>query len=84
MATGDDVLHISQYLIVVEKCVLCSLATFNKALLCLFMCYYVFDMAYPREVTNTLLFFEKKLLSLPNLQKLSASALAAISAMDKI
>ena len=84
ISTGEDILHISQYLIVVEKGVLCSITSFSKALLCLFMCYYIFDMAYPKEIANTLLFLENDLLNLPNLQKLSASSVAAISAMDNL
>lgn len=48
------------------------------------MCYYIFDMSYHKEVANSLLFLEKVLLGLPNLQKLSPSALAAVSAMDKL
>lgn len=84
VAVGTDILHITQYLIVVEREVLYSVDDFRKATLCIFMCYYIFDMSYPREVINTLLYLEKALLELPNLQKLSASALAAVSDMDKL
>ena len=83
-AAGEDPLHIEQYLLVVEKLVFCSMTDFHKALLSLFACYYVFDMAYPRECKNTLLYLEKALLKLSNSDKLSSGALAAISAMDKL
>ena len=84
MASGDDLLHIQQIQIVVEKVILCSVNTFNKALVCLFATYYVFDMAYPRECKNSVLFLEKALLKLTNAEKMSSSALAAVSTMDKL
>ena len=84
LATGEDFLHIEQYLLIVEKLVFCSVNDFHKALLSLFACYYIFDMAYPRECKNTLLYLEKALLKLSNCEKLSSGALAAISAMDKL
>lgn len=84
MATGDDLLHISEFLIVVEKEVLCKASTFPKALVCLFACYYVFDMAYPKECKNSLLFLEKALLHLSSSDKMTSSAIAAVSTMDKL
>ncbi len=84
MATGEDLLHIEQYLVVVEKLVLFSMNDFHKALFSLFATYYVFDMAYPRECRNTLLYLERALFKLSNKEKLSSGAIAAISAMDKL
>lgn len=84
MASGDDLLHILQFQIVVEKVILCSVTSFSKALVCLFAVYYVFDMAYPKECKNSLLFLEKDLLKLTNTDKMSTSALAAVSSMDKL
>lgn len=84
LAVGEDRVHVEQFSLVVEKQVLCSVRDFHKALLSLFACYYVFDMAYPRECKNTLLYLEKVLLKLSSSEKLSSSALAAVSAMDKL
>lgn len=71
-------------MLIVEKQVFCSIGDFHKAILSLFACYYVFDMAYPRECKNTLLYLESALLKLSSSEKLSSGALAAISAMDKL
>ena len=79
LATGEDELHIKQYEIIVEKMVLLSVNRFSKALVCLIGAYYVFDMAYPRECKNSLLFLEKFLLKLPSSEKMSASVIAALT-----
>ena len=84
MATGDDILHITQYRVITEKVVLCSVGSFPKAILSLFAAYYVFDMAYPIQCRNTLLYMSKFILKLSCLDKLTSSALAAISTMEKL
>ena len=60
------------------------MSDFYKALFSLFASYYMFDMAYPKECKNTYLYLEKVLLKLPNSDKISGGALAAISSIETI
>ena len=79
---GENICHIEQYLIVVEKSVVADVTTLWKAVAILITWYYIVDIVYPTECLNAYLFVEKALLNLPLSAKLSNSALQCISAMD--
>ena len=79
---GEDICHIKQYLIVVEKSIVADVSSLWKAISILMTWYYIVDIAYPSECLNILLFVERALLNLPLSGKMNNSALQTISAID--
>jgi len=57
---------------------------FKKALIALIASYYAFNIKYPKEATNTLLFIERYLLGILSGQRMSSAATQAVSAIDKL
>ena len=84
IATGENITSIENYLIFVEKGLLYSTHSFYKALLLIFCYYYIFDIAYPSRIRNTMLFLENRFLELHSSTKLTASAIATITMIDKL
>ena len=68
-----------QLFIVVERKVLFELQSFSQALVSLIALYFVFDLAYPKPCSNTLLFVQKMILKVSSSDKLSKCLLGTIS-----
>ena len=83
-AVGKDVLNISKYNIIVEKQVLATVPDFRKSLVGLIATYYTFNIQYPKEVMNTLLFIEKYLTGISSGPRVTPATLQTISAIDKL
>ena len=56
----------SQYFVVTEKKVLCEVPSFQDALFYTFACYYVFNLAYPKECEKVLFFFQDYVVQHPD------------------
>lgn len=84
LLTGEDICHVEQYLVVVEKTIVADLSSLWKAITIVITWYYIVDIVYPSECLNMLLFVEKALLNLPLSTKLSNSALQTISSIDHL
>ncbi len=84
LALGEDILHIDEYIVVVEGAVLLKVTSLTKALVTLFALYYVVNIAYPRLNSNTMLFLEKYMFKLPSTGQLTGAAVATISALDNL
>ena len=84
LVVGEDQLHPSQFIIVVENNALLEVGSFTKAITALFSAYYIFDIVYAKACTNSLLFIEKFILELECSSKLAPSSIAAISSMEKM
>ena len=73
-----------QWFIAVEKNVLLSVDNFAKAVLAMMACYYVFDIAYPKQWNSCLLFIAKYLLTLKGCPLLNATQLGVIADIENI
>ena len=82
--TGEDVISVSDFTIIVERQPIVTLKDFRKAIIALIACYYAFNIQYPKEVGNTLLYIERYLLGISTRQRMTAAATQAISAIEKI
>ena len=84
LAAGRDLLHLEQFFIICEEEKVVEVSSFRRALVAILANYYVFDISYPTEAMNTFLFLQKKIFGLLSFQKFSASAVAAISCIEKL
>ena len=83
--TGEDtMINLSEYTIIVERQPIVTLENFRKAIIALIACYYTFNIQYPKEVGNTLLYIEKFLLGINTGQRMTAAATQVISAIEKM
>ena len=58
--TTPYIVHFGQqFFAIAERQIIVEVNSFAKAMCALFACYYVFDIAYPKQCLNTLLFFER-------------------------
>ena len=81
---GEDITKVSSFTIIVERQAVVTVNNFRKAILALMACYYTFNIQYPKEVTNTLLFIERYLLGVTTGPRISTSALQTVSAITKL
>ena len=72
-----------QYFVCVEKLVLCKCSDMADALHTLIAAYYVFDIAYPKQVHPILLFIQRYLVGIKDDQPIPPSLIRTISALDK-
>ena len=72
-----------QYFIIVEQSVLCEVPSFQMALFIMFSAYYVFNLAYPKQSKNTLLFLQDFILESPDGTKRPATYLATSSDINR-
>ena len=77
-------INLSEYTIIVERQPIVTLENFRKAIIALIACYYTFNIQYPKEVGNTLLYIEKYLLGINTGQRMTAAATQVISAIEKM
>lgn len=83
--TTPHIIHFNQqFFVVAEKQIIVEVNTFPKAISALFACYYVFDIAYPKQCLNTLLFLERFLFGIVTGPKLSKTVIGVISDIQKI
>ena len=84
LGVGEDLLHLTQFLIVCEKEVMpYTLTTFRDAVVTLTACHYVFNIKYPTQTQSLCNFLAKFCLGINHCKKLSASAVGLISAIEK-
>ena len=62
------------YFIFVERKVLCTVTSFIRALMIWFMCHYVFNIEYAKQVKEVSLLFQEFVFDLPEKSKSSKSA----------
>ena len=82
--TGEDICHVEQYLVVVEKTIVADVSSLWKAVAIMMTWFYIVDIVYPSECLNMNLFVEKALLHLPLSAKLTNTAVQTISAIDHL
>ena len=58
-----------QYFVIVEQRVLFQVSSFHQALFVAFSAYYVFNLAYPKQVQKLLLFLQDYVLAMPDSTK---------------
>ena len=68
--------EVKQYFIVVESNLYCEVHSLAKAFSALFAIYYVYDIAYPNQCSNSCLFVERFLFALKGPQQLTQTPLA--------
>ena len=73
-----------QWCIAVEKSILFSVDNSTMAVIAMMACYYVFDIAYPKQWNSCLLFIAKHLLALKGCPSLNATQLGVIADIDNI
>lgn len=73
-----------QWFIAIEKSIILSVDNFAKAVIAMMACYYVFDIAYPKQWNSCLLFIAKYLLALKGCPSLNATQLGVISDIENI
>ena len=81
---GEDMVNITEYTIIAERLPVTTVTDFRKAIIALIATYYSFNIQYPKEVGNTLLFIERHLLGITTGQRMAAAATQTISAIDKM
>ena len=72
-----------QHFICVEKAVLCECGDLKDARQTLIATYYVFDIAYPKQLNPILLFIPQYLLGIKDDQCIPPSLVYLISALDQ-
>ncbi len=72
-----------QYLVCAEKVVLCECSDLADALQTLISTYFVFDIAYPKQMYPILLFIQRYLVGIKDEQPIPSSLIRMISALDK-
>jgi len=75
-------MEVKQYFIVVKSNFYCEVNNLAKAYSALFAIYYVYDIAYPKQCSNSCLFIERFLLALKGPQKLTHTAIGIIASIE--
>ena len=73
-----------QFFVVAERQIIVEVNSFAKAMSALFACYYTFDIAYPKQCLNSLLFLERFMFGIMTGPKLSKTVVGVISDIQKI
>lgn len=81
---AESMLNILEYTIIVERQPIVTLEDFRKAIVALIACYYTFNIEYPKEIGNTLLYIEKYLLGINTGKRMKPAATQVISAIEKM
>ena len=74
--------EVKQYFIVVENNLYCEVNSLAKAFSALFAIYYVYDIAYPKQCSNSCLFIERFLFALKGPQQLTQTAIGTIASIE--
>ena len=72
-----------QFFVVCEKVLVTEAGSFIEAMVALMAVYYIFDIAYPKACTNTLLFVEKFLLKITTGPQISQASMRTVSDIQK-
>lgn len=83
-STGEDLLSLGEFTIIAEREPIVKINDFRKALIALMGSYYAFNIQYPKEATNALLFIERYLLGIVSGPRMSSSATQIVSAISKL
>lgn len=74
--------EVKQYFIAVESNLYCEVNSLAKAFSALFAIYYVYDIAYPKQCSNSCLFIERFLFALKGPQQLTQTAISTIASLE--
>ena len=66
----------------VESNLYCEVNSLSKAFSALFAIYYVYNIAYPKQCSNSCLFIERFLFALKGPQQLTLSAIGTIASIE--
>lgn len=77
---GDEAV---QYFIVVEQDVFIQVPTFQLALFVVFSAYYIFNLAYPKQMEKVLFFLQDYVLGMPDSAHRPGAYLATASDLNK-
>ena len=58
---GENMIDTTEFTIIAERLSVTTVTDFRKAIIALTATYYTFNIQYPKEVGNTLLFIERHL-----------------------
>ena len=73
-----------QYFVVAEKQIVAEVNKFDVAITARFAVYYMFDVQYPKESMNTMLFIERFILGIITGPMLSKTVLGTVSDIQKV
>ena len=82
--TGENFINVAEFTIIAERLPIVTVTDFRKAVIALIACYYTFNIQYPKEVGNTLLFIERYLLGISTGERMTAAGTQSISAIKKL
>ena len=74
--------EVKQYFIVVESNLHYEVHSLAKAFSALFAIYYVYDIAYPKQCSNSCLFIERFLFALKGPQQLTQTGIGIIASIE--
>ena len=77
---GDEAI---QYFIVIEQDIYIQVPTFQLALFVVFSSYYIFNLAYPKQMQKVLYFLQDYVLGMPDSSKRPGAYLATASDINK-
>ena len=83
-STGEDPPSPVEFTLIAEREPVMKTNDFRKTLIALMGSYYTFNIQYPKEASNTLLFIERYLLGIVSRPRMSSSATQIISAISKL
>jgi len=72
----------SQYYIIVEQKVLCSVTAFSKALMLWFVSHYIFNLEYCKQAKDVALFMQEFVFGLPTRDKKSGTYLSVTTGIQ--
>lgn len=70
------------FTVVAENVELCSCSELVPAFLCFFASFYVFQLSYPKTVTNTMMFIQKALFNLHDSSKNPKRVLSPLNKLN--
>ena len=73
--------EVKQYFIAVESNLYCEVHSLAKAFSALFAIYYVYDIAYPKQCSNSCLFIERFLFALKGPQQITQTAIGILASI---
>jgi hypothetical protein len=77
--SGDDPIECSDYTIYVDGVVVCKTSSFLKSFKLVFASFYIFHVAYPKEIMNLLTFVQKIILNMSDKTAKRAKVMSLLS-----
>ena len=75
---------LTDHFLVIERSNVIRIQSLQQALLCCFMSYYLYNIEYPTECKNILLFLEQSVFSLNNSKKLPTGVTVFLDSISKL